>query len=75
MSRIAESYGNRMVTSCPSGAYAPKAVIILKTKGLMRRFSRAKAVSILITSRLQESMEIGNMHDKLSWLVDCDGYL
>jgi hypothetical protein len=62
----AENYENCMVTSCPFGANAPKAVIILKTKGKERRFSRAKAVRVLITSRLRESMEIGKVRDKLS---------
>ena len=65
MRRMAENYGTCRMTSCPFGANTPKAVIILKTKGQERRFSRSKAVMILITSRLQESMKIGKAHDKL----------
>jgi hypothetical protein len=57
---FAETYGDFMATSCPSGANAPKAVTLLKTKDRKRQFSCTKAVRILKKSRLQKSMEIWN---------------
>jgi hypothetical protein len=72
---IVQNYGNFMSTLCPLGAQTPKAGNILKTNDQKRNFSRAKAGNILKISRLIDTMEIGNLGDKLALLVDCDVYL
>src|SRR5208283_1936954 len=64
---FAENHGKCIATSCPSSDNLSKAENTLKTKDRKRRFPCTKAENILIKSRLQESMEIGNEHDKLSW--------
>lgn len=62
---LAETCGNCKATSCPLRANDPKAVILLKTRDLKRRFSLAKAVNILKKSQLSKTMEMQNLGDKL----------
>jgi len=62
---LAETCGNCKATSCPLRANDPKAVILLKTRDLKRRFLLAKAVNILKKSQLAKTMEMQILGDKL----------
>jgi hypothetical protein len=55
---------DRMATLCPTTAPTPKAVNILKTKGLKTGFSPSKAVNILKISKLLETAGTPQKPDK-----------
>ncbi len=67
----AETYGNCMATSCPSGANKYEAENMLKTKDRKRQFSKNEAENMLKTKQLPKTVKTQNCSDKLSCHAEC----